>query len=76
VVSARGFQVQYFNTYKVVTNSIVNETYVLYQCGSLPPPVNEVPAGSKFFSVPLTSVAVPETVPNGFMVIDSFSFCE
>lgn len=64
---AQGFQVQYFSSYKVVTNSIANETYVLYQCGLPPPAIESFPAGAKLFAIPLDSVAVLETVPLAFM---------
>lgn len=29
--------IDYFNTYKIVTNKHVNQTYLLYQCGTEPP---------------------------------------
>ena len=53
---------------QVVRNSAVNETYVLYQCGLSPPSNAAVPAGAKVFSIPLTSVAVGDTTPLGYMV--------
>ena len=55
----------YYNTYKVVTNNIANKTYVLYQCGT-PIPTN-IPSGAKLFQIPLTSVSAPETVPYAFL---------
>jgi len=51
-----------------VTNLYVNETYVLYQCGTTPPGADMVPAGSKFFQIPLTSVTVVETIPYAYLV--------
>ncbi|KAJ9531311.1 hypothetical protein QJQ45_006761 [Haematococcus lacustris] len=62
-------QRNYFDTYKVVVNrrQSANETYVLYQCGTQPPPPSAVPAGAKFFSVPLSSVSVDETTVVAFM---------
>lgn len=53
---------------QVVTNLYVNETYVLYQCGTGRPAADVVPEGSKFFEIPLTSVSVIETVPYAYMV--------
>jgi iron complex transport system substrate-binding protein len=33
--------IEYFNTYKVIQNNFVNETYLLYQCGTpIPESVN------------------------------------
>ncbi|KAK9815192.1 hypothetical protein WJX73_010478 [Symbiochloris irregularis] len=64
---AQGFSVEYFDTYKIVRNTIVNETYVLYQCGLQPPSTDSLPEGSKLFSVPLDSTAVVETVPLAFL---------
>jgi iron complex transport system substrate-binding protein len=31
------WSIEYANTYKILTNKVVNETYLLYQCGSEPP---------------------------------------
>lgn len=53
---------------QVVKNSLVNETYVLYQCGTPMPSPNSLPAGAKMFSVPLNSVAALETIPVAFLV--------
>ncbi|KAJ9531313.1 hypothetical protein QJQ45_006765 [Haematococcus lacustris] len=66
---ALNFNVNYFDTYKVVVNrrQSANETYVLYQCGTQPPPPSAVPAGAKFFSVPLSSVSVDDTTVVAFM---------
>lgn len=52
----------------MVTNSIAGETYVLSQCGVAPPDAASFPAGTKFFTVPLTSLSAPETVPYAFLV--------
>jgi len=51
-----GFTVKYENAYKIVTNTIADETYVLYQCGS-PKPTK---AGAKVFAIPIKSVAVQD----------------
>lgn len=69
VVSADGFSVDYYNSYKIVTNKIANETYVLYQCGTAPPSADTIPAGAKVFQIPLTSISAPETVPYAFLEI-------
>ena len=53
---------------QVVTNSIAGETYVLSQCGAQVPPADQFPAGTKFFTVPLSSLSAPETVPYAFVV--------
>lgn len=50
-----------------VTNTAVNETYILYQCGGTPPS-GKITAGKRVFSVPLSSVMVPDTVPYAFLV--------
>ena len=69
VDSAIGFDVVYYDTYKVVTNSVSNQTYVLYVCGSDRPSADApgVPAGAKFFQIPLTSISVSETVPYAYL---------
>jgi hypothetical protein len=43
------------------------ETYVRYRGGGTRPSANAV-AGAKVFSIPLTSVSVPDTVPYAFLV--------
>ncbi|KAK9815804.1 hypothetical protein WJX72_009772 [[Myrmecia] bisecta] len=68
VAIAKDFQVEYFPNFKVVTNSKVNETYVLYQCGTAAPSSSLFSNTTKFFEIPLTSVSVPETVPLAFLV--------
>lgn len=70
VTVARDFSVAYYNNYKVVKNSKANETYVLYQCGVPKPKAGDpgIPAGAKFFEIPLVNVIVAETVPFGFLV--------
>ncbi|KAL0043795.1 hypothetical protein WJX82_001269 [Trebouxia sp. C0006] len=67
VTVAQDFTVQYMDSYKIVTNLYVNETYVLYQCGTTAPDADVVPAGSKFFEIPLTSVTVVETIPYAYL---------
>ena len=58
----------YYPQYKVVINTYVNETYVLYQCGAPAPPKSAFPASTKIFEIPLTAVSVTDTVPFAFIV--------
>lgn len=51
-----------------MTNQRVGETYVLTPCGVAPPPADGFPQGTKFFTVPLTALSAPETVPYAFVV--------
>lgn len=67
ITSAQGFSVDYYDTYKVVSNHIANETYVLYQCETPAPSANLFPNGTKFFKIPLVSISAPETVPFAFL---------
>jgi iron complex transport system substrate-binding protein len=54
----KGFTVEYFKTYKVVTNVVAGTKYALYQCGTTKPTV----AGANLtISVPVTSVALGDT---------------
>lgn len=69
ITSARGFSVEYFDTYKVVTDSIANLTYVLVQCGAAPPPQDKIPAGATVFQIPLTSISATETVPYAYLEV-------
>jgi hypothetical protein len=55
------FSVKYEKYYKVVTNILLNTTYVLTMCGAPQLDAKEFPNGSKFFVIPLTHVAVDET---------------
>lgn len=59
----------------MVTNTIANETYVLSQCGVAPPAADSFPAGTKFFTVPLTTLSAPETVPYTFVVRPPVCVC-
>lgn len=59
---------------QIVTNLFVNETYILYQCGTTRPTADVVPAGSKFFEIPLTSVTVLETIPYAYLVSTGSEF--
>ncbi|KAJ3414454.1 hypothetical protein HDV05_006547 [Chytridiales sp. JEL 0842] len=48
----------YANSYKVITNSLSNETLVLYQCGA---PRPTVAGATRFIPVPVTKVAISDT---------------
>lgn len=71
VTDARLFDVQYFATHKLVTNTHADERYILYQCGAYetPPTSEELghPAGIKVFEVPLQSASVPDATAAAFM---------
>jgi iron complex transport system substrate-binding protein len=56
------WSVNYFNTYKIVTNIDTAETYLLYQCGSVPPQA-EVNSGvhKAVISIPVSNIGVEET---------------
>lgn len=51
---------------QIVSNNLTGEEYVLYQCGTAKPTLNVL--GGKVFEIPLTRVAVPDTVPYAFLV--------
>ena len=55
-----------FSVAQIVSNAVAGEEYLLYQCGTAKPAVNVV--GGKVFQIPLTRVAVPDTVPYAFLV--------
>jgi len=59
---ANHWVISYHKSYKIITNTDFDETYVLTQCGAPQPEASLVPANAKHFSIPLTRVAVDETV--------------
>lgn len=59
---ASHFAIDYFGHYKVVTNKYVDETYVLTYCGAPVPDKSKFTENAKYFTVPLKSVAMAETV--------------
>jgi hypothetical protein len=59
------FSITYYGTWKLVTNLVTSEVYVLYQCGT---PKPTVPPGARAFEIPLRSVSVPDTTALAFMV--------
>lgn len=63
VVNDAGFTIKYYSTYKVVTNTVVGETYVLSMCGTQAP---NVPG--KRFAIPLQSAAADDASAAEFVV--------
>ena len=63
---ADDFRVRYGSNFKVVDNLRVNETYVLYQCGTTPPEISDGPS-IKLFEIPLSSVALPDVTASSFL---------
>jgi ABC-type Fe3+-hydroxamate transport system substrate-binding protein len=58
---AKYFSVQYFNTYKVVSNLAANTSYLLYLCNStIPSSVNQS-AYDAVLEIPLSRVGISET---------------
>jgi iron complex transport system substrate-binding protein len=70
-VSSQFWDVQYFNHYKILVNKIVNESYVLYQCGTEPPSIASDSFGKQpamVLPIPLADgVALTSTVQIPFM---------
>lgn len=60
--ASKNWGIAYFNTYKIVTNLAANETYLLYQCGSVPPQ-GEVDSGAHkaVIEIPVQTVGVDVT---------------
>jgi len=68
--AAERWSVQYYPSFKVINNTIVNEQYVLYQCGSTPPTTasaSTIRSDAKYFQVPVQRACVDETVPATFI---------
>ncbi|KAK5821667.1 hypothetical protein F5H01DRAFT_158051 [Linnemannia elongata] len=57
VDNAALFKVRYANNYKVVTNTAGKKDFVLYQCGTTPPPASQFANDTIFVSVPVQAVA-------------------
>eukprot|EP01025_Chloroclados_australasicus_P030074 TRINITY_DN3011_c0_g3_i2.p1 TRINITY_DN3011_c0_g3~~TRINITY_DN3011_c0_g3_i2.p1 ORF type:complete len:497 (-),score=77.41 TRINITY_DN3011_c0_g3_i2:1431-2840(-) len=64
---AQDFKVDYYATYKVLTNEAAGETYVLYTCGMEPPSEDLIPEGAKLFETPLHAIAVDDTTVLTFL---------
>ncbi|KAJ1994604.1 hypothetical protein GGI25_004238 [Coemansia spiralis] len=58
VKHAQLFSIDYHNTYKIVNNLSTNSTYVLYQCGSTKPSINNA---SAFIEIPVKDSAAWST---------------
>lgn len=55
------WDIEYFDTYKILTNTHAQTSYLLYQCGSTPP-ADQLNAGHHaVFEVPLAEVAITAT---------------
>jgi len=67
VEKATGFQVEYYNSYKVVLNTITDEEAVLYQCGT--PKPTGFSNGTKLFSIPVNSIGFTSTTEATFFEI-------
>src|SRR6266542_4770705 len=59
VETATKFSIEYFKSYKLVTNQQTNEIFALYQCGT-PVPAN-LPAGAKPLPISVKNAAVTDT---------------
>jgi hypothetical protein len=58
---AKLFDIEYGLTFKIVSNLAVNETYLLYQCGSEPPEEQLDGRHAHVLKIPLSGVAVTQT---------------
>jgi iron complex transport system substrate-binding protein len=61
-LASKFWSVEYFNTYKIVTNIKEEETYLLYQCGT-EPPQDEIESGkyNAIVQIPVSSVGIDVT---------------
>ncbi|KXS11798.1 hypothetical protein M427DRAFT_60249 [Gonapodya prolifera JEL478] len=50
---SQNWAIDYFKTYKVLRNTLVNASYVLYLCNTPRPPVDQFPTGTPFFEIPI-----------------------
>lgn len=69
VVVAQDFQVQYANNFKVLRNTMNNETTVLVLCGTPAPNAELFPDGTHFIEVPVEAYASTSTVQVGFLEV-------
>lgn len=68
VTVADDFDVIYSSTFKIVDNLKINETYVLYSCGTKKPNLKDLKLEhAKLFEIPLTSVSLYDGTSAGFM---------
>jgi len=68
-VESKFWSVTYWNTYKIVANTKVGETYLLYQCGTQPPASQLNGSHAAVLSVPLPEVNVLYTTMIPFLEI-------
>lgn len=64
------FKISYHNNYKLLVNSYTNETFALYQCGT--PVPTGLANGTKVFPVPVSNVAVMETIVVPYLEVKYF----
>lgn len=67
VIVAQDFQVQYTNNFKVLRNTMNNETTVLVLCGTPAPDAERFPEGAHFIEVPVEGYASTSTVQVGYL---------
>lgn len=65
VVSSAGFSIEYHGTYKLITNSLAGESYVVFTCGTGRAPASA--GATKVFNGPLSSVSVNDGGAADFM---------
>ena len=58
VEDAITFNVTYHNSYKIVTNIDADKSYVLYQCGTPPPPQDVLDQHDAYISVPVEDFGI------------------
>ena len=63
---SKQWSVSYHKTYKILTNIIAGETYLLYQCGTEPPTPEEAGNHTQTFPIPLERIVLSSTthIPN------------
>nr|CAG8509204.1 2582_t:CDS:2 [Entrophospora candida] len=64
---AQFFSIQYFNNYKLLTNTQSKETFALYQCGT--PAPTTLPTGTKVFSIAANKIAALDTSSVSFLEV-------
>jgi len=70
-LASEKWNVRYESSYKVVTNIQEGSTYILYQCGTEPPTIENESAvhGAKIISVPIAGAGVSQTPQISYMEI-------
>eukprot|EP00891_Asterochloris_glomerata_P001563 jgi/Astpho2/1563/Aster-x1015 len=67
ITFAGGWTVQYMEQFKLVNNSVAEEIYVLYQCGTPAPSKAQFAKGAKFFPIPLKTVIASDNTSYAFL---------